>query len=1379
MAGKRRRRTILLSLERLETRQAPSSTPWLSESFDTTPAGSLPANWSQGSSDPSGAFGVASSPSFSSPNSLVVNADMSRDVAQAWYSPVADADVQVSAEVLVNSLIPAQILARGNNLGTATSTFYALEITRGLELDLIRVVNGVTTPLAQLNSGVWFSDQWAQLTLSINGTSLQAQVYRPDTKAYLSTAGQWQTAQAWALTVTDSAITGKGQVGLGRPASYTGSVAFDDFTADTLDTTPPTTGAPLTTSETFDSTAAGAMPTGWAQWSSDGSTAFAIAPGLALSTPNGLAATAGTSRLSAQAWQITPQPADLQVTSAVYLDSLIPAQVLARGSGLGTATPSFYAVAVSRGLEVDLQRTVNGVTTKLASMLSAAWFSDKWVRVTLSVTGSKLQAQVLRVDTGQYLNAAGQWQSSPAWCLTASDSTITGGGLVGVGRPASYVGSLTFDDFAVTVTATSTNEAFDTTPVGSVPANWSQWSSESSSAFAVSSSQALSAPNGLAVTASTSQVAAQAWDNAPQPADLQVTAAVDLNSVIPAEVFARGSGLGTATPSFYALAISRGLEVDLVRSQNGVPTTLASLTSANWFSDQWVRVTIAVTGTTLQAQVFRTDTAQYLTSAGQWQGTPAWALTASDSTLSGSGLVGLARPSSYVGTITFDDFSATPAATAKLPPVVDILTPSAGATLSGMTSVSASATGTGAITRVAFYVDGILHANVTTAPYQWSFDTSTASNGSHTIMVKAYDLMGDAGQSSVNFSTSNSNALFEPTIPQHLPHIRVMELDYGNSLGSLEDQLLQGGVDLVVTGGPLADQVHAVAPNTPQLVYTNITNLYGSLLTNWLDYANANGPNPEGAFYHVTQATPFSGDSPSSQPVKWFWAVSRTGKIATDLTGQANGSEAGGVAFGAAGEAVNVGYPEPFNEINVNLASPAASGWSAVVEYPSAVDAAGNPTAWSSMTVKSNSTSGLTQSGQITFDPPANWKMAAVNGSALLYYVRFRTMTSGTAPVVATILGNDYLNATGTDSGTIPAFDMSADVNHDGYLNDTEYANRTPGMNARFLYQSRAFYGNYGQMRFATNPSDPGFRAWAVQYAVSFLSSQPYASGLFVDNSGGNFDVNAPGLVESSTSYSTDYGSLLRAIGQAIAPRWIMANSAGGGTAADAVVRNVAAYFEEFALRPLASTYQQFDDLAAEVAERAALTVPSPYAVLDSSPSGGSPSDPRTQLATLASYYLLADPNRTFLDFYGGYAPATPWDQHWAPAAGYDIGQPLDTWSLFASGADPENASLAYQVYQRNYTSALVLYKPLSTNANGATAGTLDDASATTFQLNGTYRPLSANGLLGAPITQITLRNGEGAILIKSNATLPAIYSPSGVTLAPRKGTSNPSPALN
>ena len=45
-------------------------------------------------------------------------------------------------------------------------------------------------------------------------------------------------------------------------------------------------------------------------------------------------------------------------------------------------------------------------------------------------------------------------------------------------------------------------------------------------------------------------------------------------------------------------------------------------------------------------------------------------------------------------------------------------------------------------------------------------------------------------------------------------------------------------------------------------------------------------------------------------------------------------------------------------------------------------------------------------------------------------------------------------------------------------------------------------------------------------------------------------------------------------------------------------------------------------------------------------------------MATLAYYYLIADPNTTFLDYNGGYDTTGPWSQHWFPAMGANIGQP-------------------------------------------------------------------------------------------------------------------------
>src|SRR5262249_2438244 len=157
-----------------------------------------------------------------------------------------------------------------------------------------------------------------------------------------------------------------------------------------------------------------------------------------------------------------------------------------------------------------------------------------------------------------------------------------------------------------------------------------------------------------------------------------------------------------------------------------------------------------------------------------------------------------------------------------------------------------------------------------------------------------------------------------------------------------------------------------------------------------------------------------------------------------------------------------------FWEINFNLTSVASNGWSGVLEYPTAVDANGNPTAWAQLTTLGDTTDGLTKSGQITFNPPVDWKPASVDGSAPMYFVRIRTLTAGATPVATTILGDDYTNSNGTNSGVIPAYDWALDSNHTGYLDPSQYAiAAAAGYTARFAYQSDLF--SYGPMRFATN----------------------------------------------------------------------------------------------------------------------------------------------------------------------------------------------------------------------------------------------------------------------------------------------------------------------
>jgi hypothetical protein len=585
---------------------------------------------------------------------------------------------------------------------------------------------------------------------------------------------------------------------------------------------------------------------------------------------------------------------------------------------------------------------------------------------------------------------------------------------------------------------------------------------------------------------------------------------------------------------------------------------------------------------------------------------------------------------------------------------------------------------------------------------------------------------------------------------RHYAHIRVAMLAYtGTPIGEFEKKLLRESVDLVIPAVGLLDKIDPLAPTTPQMIYTNVSNIYLDLLTDWLDYADRRGFDREGAFYHVNQATAFTGDSGSSKPVNWFWSVRKGSDAAgwTDFT-QVSRSSNPSVTFAPAGQAVVIGYPEKFREINVNLARAGGTGWSAALEYATARDSQGRPTGWKPLRVLSDTTGGVRRSGTVTFDPPSDWRTSSVDGTAPLYYVRYRTTGVGTAPVANWVRGRDYVGANGTSKGTIPAFDARADRNHDGYLSDTEYRYRAAGSSARFAYESRLFYPAYGQMRFATNPANGGFRNWAVDYARRFLARYPQADGLFLDNSFSRLQVDARRLRESLDKYADDYASLLRSIDSGVGTKWVLANTAGSGASADPLARYGVSYVEEFALRPLAHTWQQFQDLADQTANRFRLMGPTGYAVLDTYPAGGSPTDPRTQLAALAYYYMLADPERTFVMFNGGFEPSTAWARHWTEAVKFDVGKPRGTWSVFAQGKDPERTYLDYKVIRREYDRALVLYKPLS-YAGGRT-GTTGDRTATTHVLPGRYRELRADGTLGPVVTTVRLRNGEGAILIRA-----------------------------
>ena len=91
-------------------------------------------------------------------------------------------------------------------------------------------------------------------------------------------------------------------------------------------------------------------------------------------------------------------------------------------------------------------------------------------------------------------------------------------------------------------------------------------------------------------------------------------------------------------------------------------------------------------------------------------------------------------------------------------PKVSVTAPANNATVSGTTTITASASDNVGVTKVEFYENGILLTATNVSPYSYNWNTATLTNGaSYTLSAKAYDAAGNVGQSS-NVSVTVNNA---------------------------------------------------------------------------------------------------------------------------------------------------------------------------------------------------------------------------------------------------------------------------------------------------------------------------------------------------------------------------------------------------------------------------------------------------------------------------------------------------------------------------------------------------------------------------------------------------------------------------------------------
>lgn len=100
------------------------------------------------------------------------------------------------------------------------------------------------------------------------------------------------------------------------------------------------------------------------------------------------------------------------------------------------------------------------------------------------------------------------------------------------------------------------------------------------------------------------------------------------------------------------------------------------------------------------------------------------------------------------------------------PPAVSMTSPRSGDVVSGVIVVSANASDNGGITSVRFFVDGNLVNEQFQAPYEFSWDTTTVSNSSHSLTAHARDNAGNVTISSpVTVSVANGTTAGDTTGP--------------------------------------------------------------------------------------------------------------------------------------------------------------------------------------------------------------------------------------------------------------------------------------------------------------------------------------------------------------------------------------------------------------------------------------------------------------------------------------------------------------------------------------------------------------------------------------------------------------------------------------
>ena len=293
----------------------------------------------------------------------------------------------------------------------------------------------------------------------------------------------------------------------------------------------------------------------------------------------------------------------------------------------------------------------------------------------------------------------------------------------------------------------------------------------------------------------------------------------------------------------------------------------------------------------------------------------------------------------------------------------------------------------------------------------------------------------------------------------------------------------------------------------------------------------------------------------------------------------------------------------------------------------------------------------------------------------------------------------------------------------------------------------------WDSMRFAINPGDAGQRAYQIDRLQRVARNE---DGVFLDEFGGGMSGVSKGTDEFATIalYMASETELIAKVHEAIKPGFLLINIGEYWTPPDSalVVAGGGAHLERtnfpFTDR-LPARWTQIDNLLAMnvYTEFVTLWTYTDWVTSKSFPSfqGGMYSSrlERGQIVQLASYYMAvpADPARLTLDQQNMWNVRP--DTVWMPAVEADVGHPREARHSIATGTDA--AGQKYRIYARDFDHAYVVIRPQTDWRPQIYA----DSTGVVVPLPAPMRPLHRDGTFGAPVSSVTLRNVEAAILFK------------------------------